>query len=154
MTRLYKQRTARVLLRFPWHTQVFGRAHRSIESYRSTKADRIQRFAEKLIKASKGEKGIVEPTFVYLPGVPGGDEIVKETGVDFFSVPVELGVRSNRSNPDYAKLKTRQPSGVEKATNPIPNISADEKQLLEAAKTELKGNVEKGIEFVRNPPPK
>lgn len=49
-------------------------------------------FAEKLIKASKGEKGIVEPTFVYLPGVPGGKEIAKETGVDYFSVPVELGV--------------------------------------------------------------
>lgn len=39
-----------------------------------------------------GEKGIVEPTFVYLPGVPGGDAIAKETGLDFFSVPVELGV--------------------------------------------------------------
>lgn len=40
----------------------------------------------------KGEKGIVEPTFVYLPGVSGGDAIAKETGVDFFSIPVELGV--------------------------------------------------------------
>lgn len=39
-----------------------------------------------------GEKGIVEPTFVYLPGVPGGEAIAKETGLDFFSVPVELGV--------------------------------------------------------------
>lgn len=50
------------------------------------------RFAEKLIRAAKGEKGIVEPTFIYLPGVTGGDAIQKETGVDFFSVPVELGV--------------------------------------------------------------
>lgn len=41
----------------------------------------------------KGEKGIVEPTFIYLPGVTGGDAISKETGVDYFSVPVELGVR-------------------------------------------------------------
>jgi hypothetical protein len=49
-------------------------------------------FAERLIQAAKGEKGIVEPTFVYLPGVSGGDEIAKETGCDFFSVPVELGV--------------------------------------------------------------
>ena len=46
-----------------------------------------------MIKAAKGEKGIVEPTFVYLPGVTGGDAIAKETGVDYFSVPVELGVR-------------------------------------------------------------
>ena len=44
------------------------------------------------MKALKGEKGIVEPTYVYLPGVTGGDAIAKETGVDYFSVPVELGV--------------------------------------------------------------
>ncbi len=46
-----------------------------------------------MIKASKGEKGIVEPTYVYLPGVSGGEAIAKETGVDYFSVPIELGVR-------------------------------------------------------------
>lgn len=45
-----------------------------------------------MIKASKGEKGIVEPSFVYLPGVNGGDAIAKVTGTDFFSVPIELGV--------------------------------------------------------------
>jgi malate dehydrogenase len=49
------------------------------------------RFAEALLKAKKGEK-VVEPTFVYLPGVPGGEAIQKETGCDYFSVPVELGV--------------------------------------------------------------
>jgi len=42
--------------------------------------------------AVSGEKGIVEPSYVYLPGVPGGDEIAKAVGVDFFAVPVELGV--------------------------------------------------------------
>lgn len=45
-----------------------------------------------MIRAAKGEKGIVEPTFVYLPGVEGGAEIAKATGVEFFSTPVELGV--------------------------------------------------------------
>jgi len=50
------------------------------------------RFAESILKAVKGEKGIIEPTFIYLPGVEGGDAIAKETGCDFFSVPVELGV--------------------------------------------------------------
>lgn len=66
------------------------------------------RFAEKVIKAVKGESGIVEPTFVYLPGVEGGDEIAKETGCEFFSVPVELGVSymyhvgSNGSWPDIS----------------------------------------------------
>ena len=57
-------------------------------------ADCEQSFAEKLIKASKGEKGIVEPTFVYLPGVSGGDAIAKETGLEYFSIPIELGVCS------------------------------------------------------------
>ncbi|MCJ1258475.1 hypothetical protein MMC24_006308 [Lignoscripta atroalba] len=95
------------------------------------------RFAEKIMKAVKGEKGIVEPTFVYLPGVPGGEEIAKETGVDYFSVPVELG-----------------PSGAEHATNPLPHVSAYEKKLLEACTKGLKGNIEKGVEFVHNPPPK
>lgn len=52
-----------------------------------------------MIKAAKGEKGIVEPTFVYLPGITGGDSIAKETGVDYFSVPVELGVRLQRTLP-------------------------------------------------------
>jgi malate dehydrogenase len=50
------------------------------------------RFAEAVLKAKKGEKGIVEPAFVYLPGVPGGEEIQKATGVDYFSAPVEFGV--------------------------------------------------------------
>lgn len=50
------------------------------------------RFAESVIKASQGQTDIVEPTFVYLPGVPGGDEIVKATGVEFFSTLVALGV--------------------------------------------------------------
>ena len=52
----------------------------------------FNRFAESVIKALKGQTGIVEPTFVYLPGVPGGDAIAKATGTEFFSVPVSLGV--------------------------------------------------------------
>ena len=50
------------------------------------------RFAEKVIRAVKGEAGIVEPSFVFLPGVSGGDAIAKKTGCDFFSVPIKLGV--------------------------------------------------------------
>lgn len=50
------------------------------------------RFAEKLLRAVKGEQGLVEPSYVYLPGVPGGEAVAKATGVDFFSVPVSLGV--------------------------------------------------------------
>lgn len=95
------------------------------------------RFAERVMKAAKGEKGIVEPTFVYLPGVAGGDEIAKETGCDFFSIPVELG-----------------PSGAEKAVNILGNITLYEKKLLEKCIEGLKGNIQKGVEFVANPPSK
>ena len=62
------------------------------------------RFAEALLKAKKGEKTVVEPTFVYLPGVSGGDEIQKATGCDYFSVPVELGVSLSKST--YSNVHT------------------------------------------------
>ncbi|PNY25908.1 Malate dehydrogenase [Tolypocladium capitatum] len=95
------------------------------------------RFAEKLLRAIKGEKGLVEPSYVYLPGIPGGDAIAKETGCDFFSVPIELG-----------------PNGAEKATNPLEGITAKEKTLLTKAVEGLKGNISKGIDFAHNPPQK
>jgi len=95
------------------------------------------RFAERVLRAKKGESGIVEPTFVYLPGVSGGDAIAKETGCDYFSVPVELG-----------------PEGAEKAINVLGSANAHEKKLIETAISGLKGNIEKGVEFVKNPPPK
>ncbi|CAO2649370.1 Nn.00g067550.m01.CDS01 [Neocucurbitaria sp. VM-36] len=95
------------------------------------------RFAEKVIKASKGEKGIVEPSFVYLPGVEGGDAIAKTTGTEFFSVPIELG-----------------PSGAEKAIDVVSSANDHEKKLLQACYDGLKGNISKGIEFVQNPPSK
>ncbi|KAF7587455.1 hypothetical protein BBP40_007200 [Aspergillus hancockii] len=95
------------------------------------------RFAESVIKASKGQTGIVEPTFVYLPGVPGGNEIVKETGVEFFSTLVTLGT-----------------NGAEKASNVLEGVTQQEKKLLAACTQGLKGNIEKGIDFIKNPPPK
>ena len=45
-----------------------------------------------MIKATKGEKGVIEPTYIFLEGVDGGSEIKSKTGLDYFSVPVELGV--------------------------------------------------------------
>ncbi|ORY63575.1 malate dehydrogenase [Pseudomassariella vexata] len=95
------------------------------------------RFAEKVLKAAKGEKGIVEPSFVYLPGVPGGKEIAAETGCDFFSVPIELG-----------------PNGAEKAINVLTGITDKEQALLKACTEGLKGNIEKGVAFAHNPPQK
>ncbi|KAF2841453.1 malate dehydrogenase-like protein [Patellaria atrata CBS 101060] len=95
------------------------------------------RFAEKVIKAVKGETGIVEPSFVYLPGVEGGDEIAKATGVDFFSVPIELGTE-----------------GVKRAINVVGDANDHEKKLLQVCYDGLKGNVSKGIDFIKNPPQK
>ncbi|RQM06427.1 hypothetical protein DH86_00002265 [Scytalidium sp. 3C] len=97
------------------------------------------RFAEKVLKALNGETGIVEPSFVYLPGVPGGEAIAKETGCDFFSVPIELG---------------KQTSGVAQAQNPLPHLNDNEKTLLKACVDGLKGNIAKGVSFVHNPPQK
>ena len=57
-------------------------------------------FAVKIIKAVKGEKGIVAPTFVNLAAdKTGGDALKKEIGkdLDYFSAPVELGVSSSSS---------------------------------------------------------
>lgn len=89
------------------------------------------------MQAVKGKSGIVEPTFVYLPGVDGGDAIAKETGCQYFSVPVELG-----------------PQGAVKAHNIVSSANDYEKKLLQACYDGLKGNIEKGVEFVKNPPPK
>ncbi|KAL8720715.1 MAG: hypothetical protein Q9225_002449 [Loekoesia sp. 1 TL-2023] len=95
----------------------------------------LHRFTESVIQAAQGQSNIVEPSFVYLPGVSGGDAIAKETGVDFFSVPIELG-----------------PSGAEKAQNVLSSVSSEEKQLLEACKTGLKGSIDKGVEFITKSP--
>ncbi|KAJ9155791.1 malate dehydrogenase [Coniochaeta hoffmannii] len=93
------------------------------------------RFTEKLLKAAKGAKGLVEPSYVYLPGVPGGKEIAEKVGVDFFSVPIELG-----------------PNGAEKAVDVLGDLTAREKTLLEAAIKGLKGNIEKGVTFANQAP--
>ncbi|KAL9587562.1 MAG: hypothetical protein Q9212_000139 [Teloschistes hypoglaucus] len=93
------------------------------------------RFTESVIKAVKGQKGIVEPSYVYLPGISGGEAIAKETGVDFFSVPIEFGS-----------------SGAEKAHNVLTSVSPEERELLEAAKTGLKGSIDKGVAFVAKSP--
>ncbi|KAI2642558.1 malate dehydrogenase [Xylaria nigripes] len=93
------------------------------------------RFAEKVLRAAKGEKGLVEPSFVYLPGVPGGAEVQKATGLEFFSLPIELG-----------------PNGAERATNALVGITEKEKTLVDACIQGLKGNIEKGIAFANAPP--
>jgi malate dehydrogenase len=93
------------------------------------------RFSEKLIRALSGETGIVEPSYVYLPGVEGGPEIQKITGCEFFSVPIVLGR-----------------NGVEKAINVVDQANDYEKKLLSKAYEGLAGNISKGVEFARAPP--
>ncbi|KAF4538229.1 malate dehydrogenase [Lasiodiplodia theobromae] len=89
------------------------------------------RFAQAIIKASKGESGIIEEAYVYLPGVPGGEEIAKSLGVEYFAVPIEF-----------------DSEGASKAL-PIGKLSAYEEDLLKIAVEELKGNVAKGESHVR-----
>lgn len=53
-------------------------------------------FAGKVIRALKGEKGIVVPTFINLAADKvGGDALKGQLGkdIEYFSAPVELGVR-------------------------------------------------------------
>lgn len=77
------------------------------------------RFAESLLKAAQGEKGVIEPTYVDSP-------LYKDQGIDFFSSKVELG-----------------PGGVEKIYE-VGDISPYEQKLLNACLKDLKGNIEKG----------
>ena len=92
---------------------------------------------------------------MYLPGVPGGEAVAKETGLEYFSVPVELGVGFFR--PSFlaeTSLTPYQPSGAQNATNPLSNIDTNEKKLLQKCYEGLKGNIEKGVGFANNPPAK
>ncbi|BCR91090.1 malate dehydrogenase [Aspergillus chevalieri] len=85
------------------------------------------RFAESLLRAAQGEKGVVEPTFVESP-------LYKDQGVNFFASQVELG-----------------PNGAEKIL-PVGNVTAYEQKLLEACLGDLKKNIQKGIDFVKANP--
>ncbi|EQL38314.1 Malate dehydrogenase, cytoplasmic [Blastomyces dermatitidis] len=85
------------------------------------------RFAESLLKASQGVKDVVEPTFVESP-------LYKDQGVNFFASNVRLG-----------------PNGVEEIL-PIGKVSAHEQKLVDACLVDLKKNIAKGVEFVKNNP--
>ncbi|KAL2038029.1 hypothetical protein N7G274_009249 [Stereocaulon virgatum] len=85
------------------------------------------RFAESLLKAAQGQKGVIEPTFVDSP-------LYKDQGIDFFSSKVELG-----------------PSGVKKI-HEVGKITPEEQKLLDVALGDLKKNIAKGVEFVKQNP--
>ncbi|KAJ3028734.1 UNVERIFIED_CONTAM: malate DEHYDROGENASE, NAD-dependent [Siphonaria sp. JEL0065] len=82
------------------------------------------RFANSLLDATVAKKsGVRECTFVKSDVVPG---------VEYFSTVVEFG-----------------PEGVHKIF-PVPVLNAYEKTLFDAAIPELKSNIQKGIDFVKN----
>lgn len=85
------------------------------------------RFAESLLKAAQGEKGVIEPTFVDSP-------LFKDRGVDFFATNVELG-----------------PEGV-KEILPVGKVTDFEEGLINVAVDQLKGNIKKGVDFVKQNP--
>ncbi|KAL9035798.1 MAG: hypothetical protein Q9180_004658 [Flavoplaca navasiana] len=85
------------------------------------------RFAESLLKAAQGQKGVVEPTFVDSP-------LYKDQGIDFFASKVELG-----------------PNGVEKIHD-VGKITPKEQELLDVCLKDLKGNIAKGVKFVKENP--
>merc|ERR1712230_289919 len=87
------------------------------------------RFAESLLKAAQGEKGVVEPTFVDSP-------LYKDQGVEFFASKVLLG-----------------PNGVEEIQD-VGKITAEEQKLLDACLDDLKKNIQKGVAFVEANPGK
>jgi len=103
-----------------WHTLASGRARLALVCGNQVLKSYC-RFAEKIMKAAKGEKGIVEPTYVYLPGVAGGDAIAKEVGVDYFSVPVELGVCKGIKAVLESRLTCSSPLEPRKLPTSSPN---------------------------------
>ncbi|KAJ5541884.1 hypothetical protein N7535_004303 [Penicillium sp. DV-2018c] len=85
------------------------------------------RFAESLLRAAQGEKGVIEPTFIDSP-------LYKDQGIDFFASRVELG-----------------PNGVEQI-HPVGQINEYEQGLLDACLADLKKNIKKGVDFVKSNP--
>ena len=85
------------------------------------------RFAESLLKAAQGTSGVIEPTFVDSP-------LYKDQGIDFFASRVELGK-----------------NGVEKIHD-IGKVNAYEEKLVDACLSDLKKNIAKGVQFVKDNP--
>ena len=85
------------------------------------------RFAESLLKATQGQKGVIEPTFV-------DSHLYRDRGCEFFASNVELG-----------------PNGVEKI-HPVGKITDYEQKLLDVCLTDLVKNIKKGTSWVKENP--
>ncbi|KAL4063032.1 lactate/malate dehydrogenase [Scleroderma yunnanense] len=93
-------------------------------------------FAVKIIRAIKGERGIIVPSYVNLAAdQEGGAALRKDLGkdLDYFSSPVELG-----------------PNGVESIKG-LGTITPSERALVNAALPDLISNIDKGVSFIQGP---
>lgn len=103
-------------------------------------------FADKVLRALKGEKGLVTPSFVHLTSdKAGGEKIKKEIGqeIEYFSVPVELGVGARTYRLACSDVDDLwQPEGVASLQSLGP-INEYEKSLIAAAVPDLSGNIDK-----------
>ncbi|KAI9020224.1 malate dehydrogenase, NAD-dependent [Phycomyces nitens] len=91
------------------------------------------RFTLSILEAAiKGTSGVVECTYINLDADKEGAKAIKSVvgDIDYFSVPVELGI-----------------NGVQKI-KPLGKLSPYEQNLLSAATAELMGNIVKGASFI------
>lgn len=94
------------------------------------------KFAEALLKALKGERGVVEDSFVYLDkSIPGAQQVISKTGglVEYLSLPIELGSEG---------VKSIDASILSK-------LDADEVKLFGVAVSTLEKNIAKGVQFAK-----
>lgn len=87
------------------------------------------RFVSAILKADAGASGIKEEAYVYLPGVPGGQEIAKKLGSDYFGVPLDFGT-----------------GGAQKAYD-IGSLADYEQGLVDTALDQLAKDIKKGLDF-------
>jgi len=102
------------------------------------------RFAESVLKAGAGEKGVIEPTFVDSP-------LYKDQGCDFFASRVELGPNGVENILDVGKLTLYEQKLLEaclSGENSFRNTASGANQV----KLDLAMNIKKGIEFAKANP--
>lgn len=57
----------------------------------------MSRLTERVCRALNDEKEVRECSFVYLPGIEGGNEIAQALGVEYFAAQVEFAASKARS---------------------------------------------------------
>lgn len=151
--RLLRQRGVLGPQHCQWHTPVSGRVFKRFWRDRHTKNQRIA-LRRRSSRPRRARRASSSPhsftSLVSLEETQLQRKLASTISQSLSSlVYVQIGLHIS-----LLTLTSHQPSGAEKAHNILGDISEDEKKLLVACKTGLKGNIEKGVEFVHNPPPK